>query len=753
MSHHQFSDVVTDAELKRWGVFTTLDVRNHQQEHLAHQGSQEFMKEMAAVLGSNIQWKACSQKDGHLMALSVPECLPDRLGLISGITDMTFLQDGLSTPLRCTKGSADEAIDIFENTTETQRQNGTLEGSEEFQSVLEQKGLPKDALGMFPQLKKQFLEYLTSRDPNLASWMSQEVKRVATAPPRDQMNYNTIDSYMEERLRDVAMKWYYELCAYGMDLELNETEKKQASRPARAMEKAIIYTNDFYSWAKEKAEQATVAAGKDMFNAVAILMKEHQIPEADALDMVREKTLECEKEHWAAVADLEAAGPLSPNLIRYLDMTRLCHSGGMLWSAFTDRYNKVGQPQVDDSLKTRETLSMPSDEYTSVHQGTSLAPPNGSLSKNEHSPHTNGVRFQNPSSSNGDANPPMERVHLPNGEAATSEVDGKEGDRSGHKDEVGPAHGSVGAHQRPGTDVVLAPYEYVISMPCKKVREILIDGLNKWLRLPEKSLDLIRNIVVMLHTAALMLDDIEDDSNLRRGMPSAHVVYGESQTINSASYVQIRAFTEAARLSSPDAIPILCEELQNLYTGQSLDLFWKFHIHCPSEKEYLEMVDGKTGGLFRLILRLMQAESPVLNQARDHGPELENFVTALGRYFQVRDDYQNLASSEYAQQKGFCEDLDEGKLSLPLIHSLQNSSEDEKTRIKGIFKTRGPVGLSPEVKQYVIKHLSEKTASLTYVRGRLQELESELANGLMALEELFGIENRSLGGLLAKLKV
>lgn len=104
-------------------------------------------------------------------------------------------------------------------------------------------------------------------------------------------------------------------------------------------------------------------------------------------------------------------------------------------------------------------------------------------------------------------------------------------------------------------------------------------------------------------------------------MPSAHVVYGESQTINSASYVQTRAFAEAARLSNPHAVSILCgqskclmplqstlnadsrlEELENLYTGQSLDLFWKFHIHCPSEKEYLEMVDGSKPTLWSCLL-------------------------------------------------------------------------------------------------------------------------------------------------------
>lgn len=59
---------------------------------------------------------------------------------------------------------------------------------------------------MFPKLKKQFIDYVMSKDPKLAPWMSQEVGRVATAPPRDRMNYDTIDSYMEERMRDVAMK-------------------------------------------------------------------------------------------------------------------------------------------------------------------------------------------------------------------------------------------------------------------------------------------------------------------------------------------------------------------------------------------------------------------------------------------------------------------------------------------------------------------------------------------------------------------
>lgn len=75
-----------------------------------------------------------------------------------------------------------------------------------------------------------------------------------------------------------------------MDLKLNEHEQEQSLIPTLAIQKAIIYTNDLFSWAKEKAEQEKVAPTKDMFSAVAVLMKEHRVSEKEALDWVRMKT-------------------------------------------------------------------------------------------------------------------------------------------------------------------------------------------------------------------------------------------------------------------------------------------------------------------------------------------------------------------------------------------------------------------------------------------------------------------------------
>lgn len=105
------------------------------------------------------------------------------------------------------------------------------------------------------------------------------------------------------------------------------------------------------------------------------------------------------------------------------------------------------------------------------------------------------------------------------------------------------------------------------------------------------------------------VDDVEDSSTLRRGIPVAHNIFGTAQTINSANYVYFQALEELVKLNNAKVVQIYTEELINLHRGQGMDLFWRDTLTCPDEDEYLEMVGNKTGGLFRLAVKLMQAES------------------------------------------------------------------------------------------------------------------------------------------------
>jgi geranylgeranyl diphosphate synthase type 3 len=160
--------------------------------------------------------------------------------------------------------------------------------------------------------------------------------------------------------------------------------------------------------------------------------------------------------------------------------------------------------------------------------------------------------------------------------------------------------------------ILQGPYEYLISQPGKGIRTQLISAFNDWLEVPPDSLEVITKVVGMLHTASLLVDDVEDSSVLRRGLPVAHSIFGTAQTINCANYVYFCALQELQKLKNPKAITIFTEELLNLHRGQGMDLFWRDSLTCPTEDDYLEMVGNKTGGLFRLAIKLMQAESKSL---------------------------------------------------------------------------------------------------------------------------------------------
>lgn len=84
---------------------------------------------------------------------------------------------------------------------------------------------------------------------------------------------------------------------------------------------------------------------------------------------------------------------------------------------------------------------------------------------------------------------------------------------------------------------LLEAFRYISQIPGKDIRGKLMDAFNLWMEIPTDKLDAIKNIISQLHNASLLVDDIEDGSHLRRGIPVAHSIYGVPTTINTANYV------------------------------------------------------------------------------------------------------------------------------------------------------------------------------------------------------------------------
>ncbi|KAL7662345.1 hypothetical protein ACMYSQ_001688 [Aspergillus niger] len=98
----------------------------------------------------------------------------------------------------------------------------------------------------------------------------------------------------------------------------------------------------------------------------------------------------------------------------------------------------------------------------------------------------------------------------------------------------------------PGESIALQPLEYAESVPGKKYWSEFLRAMNVWLRLPAQSIKYMDTIFAHLCASSVMLDDIQDGSDLRRGQPATHILYGESQTTNSALYGIVKALSLAA---------------------------------------------------------------------------------------------------------------------------------------------------------------------------------------------------------------
>ncbi|XP_077302241.1 geranylgeranyl pyrophosphate synthase quemao isoform X2 [Arctopsyche grandis] len=259
---------------------------------------------------------------------------------------------------------------------------------------------------------------------------------------------------------------------------------------------------------------------------------------------------------------------------------------------------------------------------------------------------------------------------------------------------------------------LMQPFSYIQQVPGKQIRTKLALAFNYWLKISDEKMRAVGDIVQMLHNASLLIDDIQDNSILRRGIPVAHSIYGVASTINAANYVMFVALERVLELGHPEATSVYTEQLLELHRGQGMEIYWRDNFSCPSEAEYKEMTMKKTGGLFMLAIRLMQLFS-------DNDSDFTKLAGILGLYFQIRDDYCNLCLAEYSDNKSYCEDLTEGKFSFPIIHAIKTQSADKQ--VLHILRQRTK---DVEVKRYCIS-LLEKLGSFQYTREKLEQLDKD----------------------------
>ncbi|KAF8859971.1 hypothetical protein BDZ45DRAFT_741825 [Acephala macrosclerotiorum] len=104
------------------------------------------------------------------------------------------------------------------------------------------------------------------------------------------------------------------------------------------------------------------------------------------------------------------------------------------------------------------------------------------------------------------------------------------------------------------------------------------------------------------------------------------------------------------------------KETKAIYIGQALDLHWTYYPKAPTEKEYFHSIDRKTGGLLRLMAKLIQAcstdlaslTSPAEKSTEDSkSVRLLHLIVIIGRYYQICDDLKDIKDAKNKQMHGF----------------------------------------------------------------------------------------------------
>ena len=194
------------------------------------------------------------------------------------------------------------------------------------------------------------------------------------------------------------------------------------------------------------------------------------------------------------------------------------------------------------------------------------------------------------------------------------------------------------------------------------------------------------SLVELPHNGSLIVDDIEDKSDWRRGGPAMHIVYGEDFSINAGNFLYFLPTKTIDEAPLDDKVKlqiyqIYAKYMRRVHMGQGMDICWHHqHRTFPSVQEYELMCRLKTGCLAAMgceIGAAVAVDDPQVIWRAGHIAE------TIGVGFQILDDVINLETGNPGKNRG--DDIVENKKSLPII-LYANAFPQNREHLYSVFR-------------------------------------------------------------------
>jgi len=195
-------------------------------------------------------------------------------------------------------------------------------------------------------------------------------------------------------------------------------------------------------------------------------------------------------------------------------------------------------------------------------------------------------------------------------------------------------------------------------------------------------------IIEAIHTASLLHDDVIDGAETRRGKAAAHTVWGNQVVVLVGDFLYSNALRLAVHQKNQKIMEALSEATTRMTEGELLQLHKTGDPEITMD-EYFKIISAKTGILISAACRI---GAVIAGQTEAREKALSEFGLKTGIAFQLADDILDYVARQKDLGKKLGKDLDEGKITMPLIHLLKVAPAAERKEVIAIIEDTAGTG-------------------------------------------------------------
>lgn len=272
-------------------------------------------------------------------------------------------------------------------------------------------------------------------------------------------------------------------------------------------------------------------------------------------------------------------------------------------------------------------------------------------------------------------------------------------------------------------DMVENVGHYIVDAGGKRLRPLLVLLCGAALGRSEEAHIAFAATIEFIHTATLLHDDVVDLSTLRRGRPTANAAFGNAPSVLVGDFLYTRAFQLMVQLGDMEVLTHMAETTNVIAEGEVLQLV-RAGDPATGEEQYLDVITRKTAILFAAACH---GAATLSGADADTREALHAFGLNLGIAFQMVDDVLDYDGNPETMGKNVGDDLNEGKVTLPLIHTLRAGSPEEQALVRAAISARSSDDIDD------ITAAVRRCGALDYTRARARHYHDQALASLSVL--------------------